>query len=367
LSKRIFHIVLLCFTLLVWAGYGCGALVTYLPSPAPWWLDVAGLAFPYMFFLMLICIVIWLTRRWQLALISVCILLCGWKGIIHTWGWHWRNEAVSAEEGFTLMSFNVNDFKSMASSWQHWREDFDHILYFHNADIICLQEFATTDLYSQDEKNNVLHYTTLLQKPYAYFTNDFQWHTPYGYTWYFGNIILSKFPFVDTGKLFLDHRHHISIAYADVRIGTDTVRIITTHLQSFGLEEAEVQGLKDPNPEVSRRLLYKLRKGYQLREHQAVMAARLVRESPHPVIVCGDLNTTPVSATYFTVRGHLQDAFLKKGAGLGRTYTRYAPTLRIDYIFVDPRLDVKGFEVLHIRASDHYPVMAGIDQRSDGS
>lgn len=136
----------------MWAGYGCGALVTYLPSPAPWWLDVAGLAFPYMFFLMLICIVIWLTRRWQLALISVCILLCGWKGIIHTWGWHWRNEAVSAEEGFTLMSFNVNDFKSMASSWPHWREDFDHILYFHNADIICLQEFATTDLYSQDEK-----------------------------------------------------------------------------------------------------------------------------------------------------------------------------------------------------------------------
>lgn len=351
----------------MWIGYGLGALVSYLPSPVFWWLDVAGLLFPYFFFLMLLCIVIWFAMRWQLALISVLIGLTGWKGIVHSWGWHRQNKPVNAVEGFTLMSFNVNDFKSLTSSWPQWREDFDRILYFHNADIICLQEFATIDLYERNEKNNVLHYRTLLQKPYAYFTNDFQWPTPYGYTWYFGNMILSRFPFVDSGKLWLDDRHHISLAYADVLIGQDTVRIMTTHLQSFGLEEAEVQGLKDPDAEASKRLFYKLRRGYQLRESQAVMVAKWVKASPHPVIVCGDLNTTPVSATYGTVRGHLQDAFLEKGAGIGRTYWRYAPTLRIDYIFVDPRLQVKGFEVLHIRASDHYPILASIDRRPDGS
>ncbi|MBX5438468.1 MAG: endonuclease/exonuclease/phosphatase family protein [Thermoflavifilum sp.] len=361
------NLLLLVVTLLVWFIYLLGVSATFLPSPAPWWVNLGGLAFPYVFFAMLVLVVVWIPIRWKMAMASALILLCGWKGVTHTWGLHVRNQPVNGENGFTVMSYNVKNFKSQVSDWPHWRDDFDRVLYFHNADIICLQEFATVDLYLHNEKNNVRHYGALLQKPYVYFTNDHQWVTPYGYTWYFGNMILSRFPFADTGKIAIDTSQHISLAYADVVVAADTIRVMTTHLQSFGLETGEVQSLKDPVTASSKRLLYKLRKGYQLREHQVLAVAEAIRQSPYPVILCGDFNTTPVSTTYFTLSRHLQDAFLRKGAGLGRTYARYAPTLRIDYIFVDPRLEVKGFEVLKLRASDHYPVMAGINRKTGGS
>ncbi|SFV30600.1 endonuclease/exonuclease/phosphatase family protein [Thermoflavifilum thermophilum] len=361
------NLLLYIATLLIWLLYLLGVAASYLPSPVPWWMNLAGLAFPYLFFGMLVLIMVWIPVRGKMALISAVLLISGWKGVVHTWAWHWRNKPVNGENGFTIMSYNVNNFKSAVSAWLHWREDFDRILYFHNADIICLQEFATVDLYQQNEKNNVLHYTTLLQKPYAYFTNDFQWATPYGYTWYFGNMILSKFPFADTGKIILDSSRHTTLAYADLVIGADTIRVMTAHLQSFGLEQEEMQGIKNSDPQSSWQALRKLRKGFQLHERQALVIARVIRQSPYPVILCGDFNTTPVSGAYFTISRHLQDAFLATGAGLGRTYSRYAPTLRIDYIFADPRLEVKGFEVIKLPASDHYPILASIDHQSGGS
>ena len=46
------------------------------------------------------------------------------------------------------------------------------------------------------------------------------------------------------------------------------------------------------------------------------------------------------SYTYFTVRGDMQDAFLKKGFGIGRTFSALSPTLRIDYIFADKNFKI---------------------------
>ena len=44
-------------------------------------------------------------------------------------------------------------------------------------------------------------------------------------------------------------------------------------------------------------------------------------------IVTGDFNDVPNTYTYFTIRGKLQDAFLKQGFGIGRTYSGISPTL----------------------------------------
>ena len=39
----------------------------------------------------------------------------------------------------------------------------------------------------------------------------------------------------------------------------------------------------------------------------------------------------------------MQDAFLKKGFGIGRTFSALSPTLRIDYIFTDKHFKIKQF------------------------
>ena len=58
----------------------------------------------------------------------------------------------------------------------------------------------------------------------------------------------------------------------------------------------------------------------------------------------GDLNDVPNSYTYFKVRGVFKDAFLEKGYGIGRTFRSLSPTLRIDYIFTDPRFKVQQLD-----------------------
>jgi endonuclease/exonuclease/phosphatase family metal-dependent hydrolase len=83
--------------------------------------------------------------------------------------------------------------------------------------------------------------------------------------------------------------------------------------------------------------------------------------SPHPVIFCGDLADVPNSYAYFQVRGRLQDAFLEKGRGLGRTYGFISPTLRIDYIFADKKFKVKQFAKFRTGYSDHFPILADLE------
>ena len=82
--------------------------------------------------------------------------------------------------------------------------------------------------------------------------------------------------------------------------------------------------------------------------------------SPYPSVLCGDFNDVPNSYTYFQIRGNRQDAFLKRGGGIGRTYASISPTLRIDYIFADPRFSVVQCKKVEVSYSDHYPVIADL-------
>ena len=64
-----------------------------------------------------------------------------------------------------------------------------------------------------------------------------------------------------------------------------------------------------------------------------------------------------------TVKGNLQDVFVKKGFGLGRTFTRLSPTLRIDNIFADEYFKVEGYERISKKLSDHFPIIALLQPR----
>jgi endonuclease/exonuclease/phosphatase family metal-dependent hydrolase len=84
-------------------------------------------------------------------------------------------------------------------------------------------------------------------------------------------------------------------------------------------------------------------------------------DSPYPTIFCGDLNDTPNSYTYFTIRGDMQDAFLEKGFGIGRTFSSLSPTLRIDFILTDDQFSIKQFTRVVKYLSDHFMLMADVE------
>lgn len=81
-------------------------------------------------------------------------------------------------------------------------------------------------------------------------------------------------------------------------------------------------------------------------------------DSPYPVILCGDFNDIPNSFTYFKIKGDYNDAFLKSGFGIGRTFASLSPTLRIDFILADKKLRVSQFKKTKLYYSDHYPLVA---------
>ena len=85
-----------------------------------------------------------------------------------------------------------------------------------------------------------------------------------------------------------------------------------------------------------------------------------INKSPYPVIVCGDFNDVPNSYAYETIGNGLQNAFEKKGFGLGRTFSGIASTLRIDNIFVDQQYRVNQFVCISKKLSDHFPIITDI-------
>jgi endonuclease/exonuclease/phosphatase family metal-dependent hydrolase len=101
-----------------------------------------------------------------------------------------------------------------------------------------------------------------------------------------------------------------------------------------------------------------LRKAFARRALQAEAVKNHISKSPFPVIVAGDFNDTPVSYSYRKIRKGLNDSFVNSGYGAGFTYKGNYPPNRIDYILYNKSLVNSNFEIIKLKYSDHYPIMA---------
>ena len=89
-------------------------------------------------------------------------------------------------------------------------------------------------------------------------------------------------------------------------------------------------------------------------------------ESPHPVVICGDFNDTPVSYTYATISDELVDTFRDSGGlGIGSTYLGAFPSFRIDYIFHSKNLASSDYHRYEEGISDHNAISALIWTQKD--
>jgi endonuclease/exonuclease/phosphatase family metal-dependent hydrolase len=122
----------------------------------------------------------------------------------------------------------------------------------------------------------------------------------------------------------------------------------------------EIKNYEDSIVSNSKTIFSKLKKGIVRRSVQANVIKEQLQKSTHPVVFCGDFNDVPNSYAYFTVRGDMQDAFLEKGNGIGRTFTSISPTLRIDYILASRNFSVQQFNRVQKNYSDHYMLVADL-------
>jgi endonuclease/exonuclease/phosphatase family metal-dependent hydrolase len=83
-----------------------------------------------------------------------------------------------------------------------------------------------------------------------------------------------------------------------------------------------------------------------------------------PVLAGGDMNETPTGEAVVWLSERLWDAFAHAGEGAGETFPSDDPRARIDYLFLNDRVEVERAVVLRgpeaTAASDHLPLVADV-------
>jgi endonuclease/exonuclease/phosphatase family metal-dependent hydrolase len=233
-------------------------------------------------------------------------------------------------------------------------------------DIICFQEFVN-DLSGSFKTKDTLVTFLKAKNVHAEYTvvsksvNEF------------GLATLTSFPIVHKGRIdFPNSRTNLCI-YTDVLVNKDTLRIYNAHFESIHFSHADMlfaekitaakaeknEQLKDK----SQRIMRLMKTAFQKRAVQADLVANHIKTCPYPVILCTDLNDTPVSYSYHRLKDDLNDAFTESGSGFGHTYTGFYPSFRIDYILISKALLSADFASIPSDNSDHYPVRCFIKMK----
>ncbi|GAB3007060.1 endonuclease/exonuclease/phosphatase family protein [Niabella terrae] len=329
-------------------------------------LALISLSFPFLLAGVIFFTVFWLFIRRKWALISGIALIIGGGAITDFLAFKFFTppfKADTPDQHIRVATWNVARFIEMVrnnNKGSQTRYKMLRQIKAVNADILCLQEFASS--INPDWYNNIVAVSKGLDYPYYYFSHDVD-----GDRLFNGSVIFSKFPIADTGMVrYPRPTLPEALVFADIAIGNRSVRVYTTHLQSnqFRKEDiSKIEELKGAKGNIlgnARSIVSKLAVAIRHRSIQADMVQSVLGNSPYPVIFCGDLNDVPNSYTYKTIKGNMRDAFLQKGFGVGRTYSSLSPTLRIDYIFTGPDFSVGQFKRITSNLSDHYMIIADL-------
>lgn len=296
------------------------------------------------------------------VLVPIIAIAFSWKVLSVCFAYHLGHQQVTTKSAssFSVMSYNVR-----LLDFYHWSDDKDtrnKMLDFFkekDATILCLQEFYSTN--SKTGVNNIKAIQEACN--YEYVAECNMQVTKRG-KW--GSVIFSHLPIINTKNYEIDVQSGNLLQRADFVQSSDTFSMYNIHMKSNKLSKTEsellsskdIPSLSESNLSKSKSIFKKLYENSANRGLESDIIASVIKQHNRPAIVCGDLNDIPSSYVYFTVRDSLQDAFLQKGFGLGRTYRNSLPLFRIDYIFFHPHFSLKGFETISVPYSDHDPLLA---------
>jgi len=337
--------------------------------PDKWWfISLLAFLFPLFLILLIILLFIWLFIRGRYVIISLLCLLIGWKNIHAFFGFSLASHDFTHKDSASIriMTWNVrswDEFSTKKIGSSGHRLPMLELVGKQQADVLCFQEFIEP---SDTSKSNIRYVQNQLQFPYYFFSRD---HHDRSYKYQNGVIIFSKYPIIATTQKHFSANstsNSESLISTDIQINGKMLRIFTTHLQSVLFKQKDfrsveiIRNAEDSMLEASRSLAKKLKYALGLRGYQADMVRGQLDASPYPLVICGDFNDVPNSYTYFHIRGKLQDAFIAKGFGIGRSYIHISPTLRIDYILPSKEFSVIQTMKLTSPYSDHNAVITDL-------
>lgn len=348
------RLALTAVALLSAAGMLLSAYSMYLqPSQQPL-LSLAGLAFPIFALVNLAFLLFFLlTRSFKSALVPVAaFLLC--LPQINTYMPLFPNSSEAPEGSIKLLTYNTKQMGELRLDDEGRSELLDYLA-ASNADIICLQEYGTRGgkgHLSQQMVNQALDSLPYHQIVTVGHGSD---HLA----------CYSRFPILKAENMQLQSDYNGAAVFS-LLIGTDTLQLISTHLESNKLtsedKEMYTDMIRDPEKEKvkqgSKVLLRKLADANVIRQTQVDSIRAYLHEHPGKyTVICGDFNDSPLSYAHHTLSQGMDDAFVRSGRGLGISYHENRFYFRIDHILTGRNISSYGCRVDgSIKASDHYPV-----------
>ena len=320
-----------------------------------------GLAYPYVLFIQFVFLVYWcISKKWLFALISFAVIGFGFKTLKATFSLSGDEGKVEkAENSIRMMTYNVHNFKLYGGeNDESVKEKMLKVVKDENPDIVCFQEFYTRYKGSFDTIDSL---KALLNTKYYYFVptnkNDYE---------AIGLAIFSKYPIKNKGEIHFDEGYvgNMSI-YTDLNIKGKTLRIYNVHFQSISFEKQDYDYLDkvkkmDTDLQPSKRILRMLKSAFVKRSSQVDIMKKEMATCETPYLIAGDFNDTPASYVVTQITQNLNNAFIKKGSGFGKTYNGKFPNFQIDYIATSKDLDILNYKIEEAKLSDHFPVRSDL-------
>ena len=315
------------------------------------------LIYPVIIFTTCCFTVFWALKFKKPLLYNILIILLGVN--THHNFYKFKTQHTYSNETIKVTTWNIRHFNKY--KWIH--EEYDNLIKNEitefikdsKSDILCIQEF-------HDIKNlNIIPFKN------KYVNSNFQNKNPNS-----GLLIASNLEFINQGSIEINNNiknpeKNKEIIYVDVILKNDTIRIYNIHLASIHLNENEIKFIKSPSDKKEnltknvRGIINQLYKSFIRRSKEIAAITKHIKNSPYKCIVTGDFNDTPNSYSTTQMSNILNDTFLKRGTGFGKTYKDAIIPLRIDYIFIDKKLKCNKYKTYNkTTLSDHYPVSAEI-------
>ncbi len=336
----------ICTVLLLWL-----TVVSTFVSPNEYpTFSLLGLFFPIFLVIDIAFIFFWLIFRFSLVWVPILGL-----AVVSSYAMDYcpiNTKKYESDSAICVITYNVGGVGTTEAQLQ-----VVSYLKSKHPDIVCFQEMS----------GSLMNMPEFLQ-----FVDSMRYYKVIGT----GKYILTRFP-VMGDTLHIDYPTHPTRANSSmgcwIHCQGDSLLLVSNHLESNSLDEADKMEYKgmilDPERErvekESRLLKRKLSGAAYYRGAQTDTLCTLIdKNKEKSIVMCGDLNDTPISYTYQQLAKRLDCAFRKTGRGAGFTYKRNGIYVRIDHIFVskDWRC-LKCYVDDRIRASDHFPVVAYMQKK----
>jgi endonuclease/exonuclease/phosphatase family metal-dependent hydrolase len=315
-----------------------------------WFFGFLGLAIPVILFIHFILLVLNIPRLKKAFFMHLAALIVGFAFVKVTY-------SVSSNDHdgkLKVMSYNVrvfNNYEDLKNKNHASSKNMINWAVENNAHIKCFQEYYNKD---NSEIFNVKN--RLIDAGWRYNHRKIVLRDRSNAE--FGITIYCKYPIVNRGEVIDQEENFMNSIFADVQIEKDTIRIYNTHLESMSIDEENVVNT-DRLAESYIDTGYRLRRGFTSRSKQVKALVKHIKNCPHKIILCGDLNELPYSYPYFTLRNNLHNAFEKAGNGFGFTYNGKLFFLRIDNQFFSDEIQIHDFFThRNVDFSDHFPLTA---------